>query len=117
MASPEEIKRELFSHMAEIRAERRCIMKMAQECASKSGWLFAYDDKCGSNYLHLPAVVRETAATQSRYKYRFGMQGNLVPGILLQYSMVPPCLRTGGYSLPGWHCACTTHTHTHSAKC
>lgn len=95
MASPEDVKRELFAHMTEVRQERKRAVKMAQDCAAKSGWLFQYDDKCGSNYLHLPAFVRESAEVQSRYKYRFGMQGNLSPGLLLQYGLVPPCLRTG----------------------
>lgn len=93
--TPEEIKHQIFSHMADVRAERRRAMKIAQDCAAKSGWLFQYDDKCGSNYLHLPMQMRETAASQSRYKYRFGLQGNLVPGVLLKYSYVPPCLHTG----------------------
>lgn len=95
MASPSAIKEEIFAHMAEVRAERKRATKMAQDCASKSGWAFQYDDKCGSQYLHLPVQVRETAATQGRYHYRFGLQGNLIPGTLLQYSLVPPCLKTG----------------------
>lgn len=95
MPPPEVVKSEIFSHMAEVRAERKLAMKMAQECAARSDWAFQYDDKCGSNYLHLPAQVRETAATQGRYQYRFGLQGNLIPGDLLQYSLVPPCLNTG----------------------
>lgn len=100
MAPPDVVKREIFAHMADIRAERRRVNKMSQECASKSGWSFQYDDKCGSSYLHLPAQVRESAATQNRYHYRFGLQGNLVPGVLLQYSLVPPCLRTGKLLIP-----------------
>lgn len=95
MASPDVVKRELFSHMAEVRAERKLAIKMAQDCSLRSGWAFGYDDKCGSTYLHLPAHAREMAATQSRYHYRFGLQGNLIPGVLLQYSLVPPCLHTG----------------------
>lgn len=95
MPSPEDVKREIFQHIVEVRAERKLAMRMAQECNSKSGWLFQYDDKCGSKYLHLPATLRETASMQNRYKYRFGLQGNLTPGVLLQYSFVPPCLLTG----------------------
>lgn len=95
MASPEVVKAEIFAHMAEMRAERKLAMRMAQECASKSGWAFQYDDKCGSSYLHLPAQIRETPTTLGRYRYRFGLQGNLIPGALLQYSLVPPCLHTG----------------------
>lgn len=64
MSSPEVVKAEIFAHMAEVRAERKIAMRMAQECASRSGWSFQYDDKCGSRYLHLPAQVRDTAATQ-----------------------------------------------------
>lgn len=95
MPPPVQIKQEIFAHMAHVRAERKRAMKLAQDCAAKAGWLFAYDDKCGSSYLHLPALLRDTAATQSRYRYRFGLQGNLAPGVLLQYSYVPPCLNTG----------------------
>lgn len=95
MASPEDIKREIFAHMADMRKERKITIRMAQECASKSGWLFQYDDKCGSTYLHLPARQRDTSTTQTRYIYRFGMQGNFTPGLILQFSLVPPCLRTG----------------------
>lgn len=95
MSTPEQIKKEIFAHMVEVREERKVAIKMAQDCAARSGWSFQYDDKCGSTYVHLPALVRETSATQSRYKYRFGLQGNLSPGLLLQYSFVPPCLYTG----------------------
>lgn len=98
MASPQVVKEQIFAHMAEVRAERKRANRLAQDCASKAGWAFQYDDKCGSNYLHLPAQVRETAAAQGRYQYRFGLQGNLIQGTLLQYSFVPPCLRTGELS-------------------
>lgn len=95
MPSAAELKREIFAHMSDVRAERKVALRMVQECMSKSGWVFQYDDKCGSSYLHLPAQVRETAASQSRYKYRFGLQANLSPGLLLRYSYVPACLNTG----------------------
>lgn len=95
MCSPEEMKRQILVHIMEVRAERKRAIRLAQECSSKSGWLFQYDDKCGSEYLHLPYQVRETAATQPRYKYRFGLHSNLAPGLLLHYTYVPPCLITG----------------------
>lgn len=95
LCSPEELKAEIFAHITEVRAERKRVMAMAQNCALRSDWVFQYDDKCGSSYLHLPYEVREVAAMQNRYKYRFGLQANLAPGILLQYSLVPPCLHTG----------------------
>lgn len=95
LCTPDEMKRQILSHIVEVRAERKRAIRMAQDCASKSGWLFQYDDKCGSNYLHLPFQVRETSVMQSRYQYRFGLHGNLAPNVLLQYSYVPPCLRTG----------------------
>lgn len=98
MDPPHVVKSKIFAHMAEVRAERKLAMRLAQECASRSGWAFAYDDKCGSNYLHLPSQLRESASTQGRYHYRFGLQANLIPGDLLQYSLVPPCLRTGASS-------------------
>lgn len=95
MCSPDQMKKQILAHIVEVRAERKRAIRLAQECSSKSGWVFQYDDKCGSEYLHLPFQVREAAATQSRYKYRFGLHGNLAPGLLLQYSFVPPCLITG----------------------
>lgn len=95
MGTPEQIKAQIFEHIAEVRAERKRVMVLAQNCSLRSGWAFQYDDKCGSQYLHLPFKVREASALQGRYKYRFGLHANLVPGVLLQYSFVPPCLHTG----------------------
>lgn len=72
-------------------------MKLHQECVGRMGWVFEYDDKCGSEYVHLPAYVRECNSNdvQGRWKYRFGLQGNLTPGVLLRFSFVPPCLKVG----------------------
>lgn len=96
MGSAEQVKKEVFSHMVEVKAERRVAMKLHQECAARAGWNFQYDDKCGSEYMHLPAAARERAAVATRYKYRFGLQGNITPGSLMSFSLVPPCLYTGG---------------------
>eukprot|EP00965_Chrysotila_dentata_P236046 6201111-Pleurochrysis_carterae.AAC.1 len=70
---------------------------MHQLCVGKRGWLFQYDDKCGSQFLHLPAPPggRFNARSAGRYQYRWALQGNLFPGGLLRFSLVPPCLQTG----------------------
>ena len=56
-----------------------------------------YDDKCGSDYLHLPVYkyLRETQDWLGKWRYRVGLQGNLFPGDLLRFSIVPPHLKTG----------------------
>ena len=56
-----------------------------------------FDDKCGSKYLHLPVYIsyREPSDWNSRWRYRLGMQGNLFPGELYRFSIVPPHLKTG----------------------
>lgn len=95
MCTPEALKAQIFQHMAEVRAERKRVLTMAQNCTLRSGWAFQYDDKCGSQYLHLPFQAREASAMQGRYQYRFGLHANLIPGVLLRYSFVPPCLHTG----------------------
>ena len=56
---------------------------------------YTYDDKCGSPFMHQPSFSRENAAQASRWKYRWSLHANLVPGGLLRFSMVPPCLKTG----------------------
>lgn len=96
LGSPNEVKMQIFEHLHEVKQERRLAMKLHQECVGRKGWQFAYDDKCGSEYVHLPAYARESGALQGRYKYRFGLQGNLTPGVLLRFSWVPPCLKVGG---------------------
>lgn len=95
MGTPSEVKAEIFRHMLDVKSERRKAMALHQACVVRAGWIFQYDDKCGSEYVHLPAYVRESAAVATRWKYRFGLQGNLTPGALLRFSFVPPCLHTG----------------------
>ena len=61
----EAVKREVFTHVYEVKQERQLAMEMQQACAQRQGWLFQYDDKCGSNFLYLPSPAggRERAST------------------------------------------------------
>ena len=52
-------KERLFTHIREVKLQRTGMMRLAQECASHAGWLFGYDDACGSNFLYWPTEVRE----------------------------------------------------------
>ena len=91
-----QIKEQLHQHIREVKAQRTAMMRLAQECASRAGWLFGYDDACGSNFLYMPAAVRDDGKDASRYKYRFAMQCNLYPGALLRCSLILPCVVKGG---------------------
>eukprot|EP00965_Chrysotila_dentata_P171668 5665482-Pleurochrysis_carterae.AAC.2 len=42
-----------------------------------------------------PAGGRFSGRTAGRFQYSFAVQGNLIPGCLLRFSLVPPCLQTG----------------------
>ena len=99
-------KERLFTHIREVKLQRTGMMRLAQECASHSGWLFGYDDACGSNFLYWPTAVREDGKDASRYKYRFAMQCNLYPGTLLRCSLILPCVVKGG------NFGCTAHFST-----
>lgn len=86
----EDIKREIFQHVDEVKKERHVGQEMHQVCVGKGG-LFQYDNKCGSHFLHLPlpAGGRFSSQIAGRYQYRFGLQGNLIPNGLLRFSLVP----------------------------
>ena len=68
-------KAEIFAHIAEVKLERRLAQELHQECAVRAGWIFGYDDKCGSEYLHLPSPLngRFAANVEGRYQYRIGL--------------------------------------------
>ena len=91
----EEIKREIFAHVIDVQEERRIAMAFHQEAAASSKKSFQYDDKCGSQFLHLPAPECRAGANATRWQYRWAMHGNLYAGELLRFSMVPKCLQTG----------------------
>lgn len=95
MGPIESVKEEVFKHMMEVKEERRKAQLMHQDCAARADHTFQYDDKCGSDYVHLPAYAREPGEHTNRYRYKFGLQGNLVPGKLMRFSFVPPCLKVG----------------------
>jgi len=80
-----------------MRAQRVAVSRLFNEVAGSEKMTGEMDDKCGSNFLHLPSPVggREVGPNATRWKYRIGLQGNLFPGGLLRLSIVPPCLRTG----------------------
>ena len=77
-------KADIFAHIAEVKLERRLAQELHQECAVRAGWVFGYDDKCGSENLHQPSPLngRFAANVEGRYQYRIGLQGNLYPGEL-----------------------------------
>ena len=118
----EAMKRDIFMHVQEVKKERDVAMEMHQRAATSRRLSYEYDDKCGSSFLHLPSPKgRPTAATEGerqsvyihmfshaltppphthtapagRWQYRFGLHGNLYPGGLMRFSMVPRCLKTG----------------------
>ena len=98
MGRASDIKADIFAHIAKVKAERRRAQEMAQECANSTKAHFQYDDKLGSQYIHGPTDPfggRGTADIAARYQYRWGLQGNFVPGTLLNFTYVPPCLKTG----------------------
>lgn len=106
MGTIEEVKAEIFAHMMEVKQERKKSQQMHQDACARSGYVFQYDDKCGSDYVHLPAYAREPGEHTNRYRYKFGLQGNLVPGTLMRFSYVPPCLRLGA----NFGCSCLFST-------
>jgi hypothetical protein len=90
---PRVFKEELHVHIREVKAQRMKTMALTQECASTRGWSAEYDDGCGSGFMHAPNVgVREDGAVATRWKYRFGMQCNLIPGGVLRTSLILPCV-------------------------
>ena len=86
-----------MQHLHEVKMERQVANQLMRDCNLTSDANGQFDDKCGSNYLHLPVYKfrRETPDWQQRWRYRCGLQGNLFPGHLLQFSIVPPHIRTG----------------------
>jgi hypothetical protein len=95
LGDAEAIKREIFAHVTDVQEERRIAMAFHQEAAASSKKSFQYDDKCGSQFLHLPAPECRAGANATRWQYRWAMHGNLYAGELLRFSMVPKCLQTG----------------------
>ena len=57
----------------------------------------ARQSRCGSQYVFMPypRSGRESARNATRWKYRWALHANLFPGHNLQFSLVPPCLKTG----------------------
>ena len=97
LGDAEAIKRRLFKHVYDVQRERKVAERWMQECVGRANFLFELDDKCGSQFLHLPSPAggRQSASETSRWQYRFGMQVNILDGELTRLSMVPPCLKTG----------------------
>ena len=88
-------KKELFLHLAKMKEERVFAMQLHREAAGKANWIFEYDDKCGSYFLHLPNIGESGRDGDGKWKYRIGLQANLFIGALNRMSIVPPCLKTG----------------------
>lgn len=88
-------KEELSKHVQEMKAERVFAMELHREASGRSGWIFEYDDKCGSSFLHLPNCGSGSRDGDGKWKYRIGLQANLFIGVLNRMSIVPPCLKTG----------------------
>jgi hypothetical protein len=47
-------KEEIHCHIRDVKGQRARAQQLAQECASRAGWVFEYDDACGSNFLYMP---------------------------------------------------------------
>ena len=52
---PAMIKQEIFQHYSEVKQERTNAMQWQIACSARLDWVFSLDDKCGSNFLYLPA--------------------------------------------------------------
>ena len=93
----QEIKAKIFAHLHEVKLEREVAMQWQIECASRRDWLYTLDDKCGSQFLHLPAPPggKFNSFYGGAWQYRFAMQVNIYDNVLTRMSMVPPCLHTG----------------------
>lgn len=93
----QDFKTSLNQHIMEVKREREKANLLMRECQQVFYRNPEYDDKCGSDYLHFPVyhTFREPSHWTGRWRYRCGLQGNLYPGDLLRFSMVPPHLRTG----------------------
>lgn len=55
LGDSEPLRRELFQHLHDVKLERQRCMDFHQQCARSKFMAFEYDDKCGSNFLYLPA--------------------------------------------------------------
>ena len=88
-----EKKTELMQHVHDMKRERKVAMELHRESVGRSNWNFQYDDKCGSQFLHLPCA--RGGRTAKAWQYRIGLQANLFVGALNRMSIVPPCLKTG----------------------
>ena len=55
LGDAEAIKRDLFKHIHLVKLERQRAQEFHYICSQRAGWLCEYDDKCGSQFLHLPA--------------------------------------------------------------
>ena len=97
LGDEEAIKSAIFKHVYDVQRERKVAERWMQECVGRVSHLFTLDDKCGSQFLHLPSPAggRFKASEVSRWQYRFGMHVNILDGELVRLSMVPPCLKTG----------------------
>ena len=91
------VKRTIFKHVYDVQRERKVAERWMQECVGRVSHLFTLDDKCGSQFLHLPSPSggRFSASNATRWQYRFGMHVNILDCELIRLSMVPPCLKTG----------------------
>ena len=83
-----------MKHVVEMKKERAVAMDLHREAQGRSGWVFEYDDKCGSHFCHLPCGAGGRDG-DGRWKYQIGVQCNLFIGALMRMSIVPPCLKTG----------------------
>ena len=86
-------KAELMKHINDMKRERKVAMELHREAQGRSNWVFEYDDKCGSQFLHLPCVPG--GRNTKKWQYHVAMQANLFVGSLNRMSLVPPCLKTG----------------------
>ena len=55
LGDAEAVKNEVFQHIHLVKLERQRAHEFHYLCSQRAGWLMEYDDKCGSQFLHLPA--------------------------------------------------------------
>eukprot|EP00965_Chrysotila_dentata_P083207 2745561-Pleurochrysis_carterae.AAC.1 len=50
LGNTEQMKREVFQHVDDVRRERQAAMNLHQQATQHSDWVYKYDDKCGSQF-------------------------------------------------------------------
>ena len=62
-------KAELMKHVNDMKRERKVAAELHREAQGRSNILFEYDDKCGSQFLHLPCAPGERNGNAHAHGY------------------------------------------------